>query len=86
MSRRIATAAGIGALLFATLAMTVGATQNQYGSGFPISCNGHIHGAFANINGNFSWIAGYAVHGGVGHATGPSNSNAADYCNDLAGH
>jgi len=53
------------------------------------SCNGDIHGAFANENGNFGWLGplggtpGY--HGGaVGQdpgATGYNNSTAAASCN-----
>jgi hypothetical protein len=54
------------------------------------ACDGAIHGAFANTNGNFGWLGpdGGASDFGtfVGQesgATGASNSNAAAYCQSL---
>lgn len=53
------------------------------------SCNGEVHGAFANVNGNFGWLGalggtpGYH-NGAVGQepgATGYNNSTAAANCN-----
>jgi hypothetical protein len=72
---------GMSAVLLAVMAGLVGATgQNQYGTGFPASCNGVIHGAFANINGNFGIIG----HEHVSQAsTGDNNADAAAYCNSL---
>ncbi len=52
------------------------------------SCNGAVHGAFANTNGNFGWLG--AEGGAAGHhdavgqetgATGYNNSNASASCN-----
>ncbi len=53
------------------------------------SCNGAIHGAFANVNGNFGFLGGLGgtpgYHdGAVGQevgATGYNNSTAAASCN-----
>ncbi len=53
------------------------------------SCDGAVHGAFANVNGNFGWLGAMGgtpgFHGGaVGQqvgATGYNNSTAAATCN-----
>jgi hypothetical protein len=54
------------------------------------ACDGAIHGAFANVNGNYSWLGpdggasdfGSSVGQDPG-ATGSNNSNAATYCQSL---
>ena len=87
---RILKGVGIGSMLALMSMMLVGtasaAGQNQYGSGFPIGACGYIHGAFGNINGNFSWVAAYAKQGGIGSATGPANSGASAECVAEMGH
>ena len=71
---------GLTAVFVTVMAGFAGAAQNQYGSGFPAACNGVIHGAFANINGNFGVIG----HDHVSQAnTGDNNADAAAYCNSL---
>lgn len=54
------------------------------------SCDGAIHGAFANVNGNFGWLGadggasdrGTSVGQNPG-AVGFNNSTAAAYCQSL---
>ena len=62
-------------------AKTPGVGQNQYGFLLNYSCNGYIHGAFANINGNFSIIGHEHI---LQSSTGDNNADAAAYCNSLA--
>ncbi len=71
---------GMGAVLMSLIVGITGATgQNQYGSNFPIGPCGYIHGAFGNINGNFSWVVQFATAGGLG-GTGPANAGASVVC------
>lgn len=78
---------GISAVLLTLLMSTaVAAGQNQYGQSFPISACGYIHGAFANINGNFSWISTYAVADHNVSSTGSANSGASVECVAQMGH
>lgn len=80
---RILSIIGISAVL-ATLCIGIaGAT------GTNISCNGAIHGAFANTNGNFGYLGANngAIAQGIGGgvpvsgSAGSNNAGAAAYCN-----
>jgi hypothetical protein len=83
-----------GMAAFAALSMSLGATtafastgQDQYTNN-PLSCDGAIHGAFANTNGNFGSLGqegGVAGHwesqGLPPNQTGLNNSAASASCN-----
>lgn len=79
----------MGMAAFAALSVSLGATtafaatpgvgQNQYNNS-QISCDGTIHGAFANTNGNFGWLG---QNGGASSQTGDNNADAAAYCRSL---
>ena len=76
MDRKLVGLISISAFFATVLAGTSVATGvNQYTLG-AVNPNGYCHGAFANTNGNFSWVSAYAQQGGIGSATGPSNRAA----------
>ena len=79
----IASAAAIGFSSVAFASSTPGAA----------SCDGQIHGAFANVNGNFGWLgelnrtfstgSGTVTRPGASPQTGDNNADAAAYCQSL---
>jgi hypothetical protein len=81
MKKFIVSAIAVASLVFAGVALA--------DEGGTPSCNGAVHGAFANENGNFGFLGeaggtpGYH-NGAVGQdpgATGSNNSTAAASCN-----
>jgi hypothetical protein len=62
-------------------------TNSGNGTGANASCDGAIHGAFADVNGSFGIIEGHADHpadlisGQLNNQTGLNNSAASQFCN-----
>ncbi len=81
-------------MVMAALA-TIGFGSVAFASSTPtaLSCDGQIHGSFANVNGNFGFLgaldrtfdigSGTVERPGASPQTGDNNADAAAYCQSL---
>ena len=83
----------VGIVMAAVATIGFGSVAFASSTPTPASCDGQIHGAFANVNGNFGFLgaldrtfvtgSGTVERPGASPQTGDNNADAAAFCQSL---